>query len=68
MAELADAHGSGPCAGNGLGVQVSSGAPNSKNPNLIPIGERFGFLLYLNYSDFMANLKTFIFKAREIRS
>ena len=22
LAELADAHGSGPCAGNGLGVQV----------------------------------------------
>ena len=27
VAELADAHGSGPCAGNGLGVQISSGAP-----------------------------------------
>ncbi len=30
-------------------VQVLSGAPNSKNPNPIPIGEGFGFLLYLDY-------------------
>ena len=30
MAELADAHGSGPCASNGLGVQISSGAPPKK--------------------------------------
>lgn len=28
MAELADAHGSGPCARKGMGVQVSPGAPN----------------------------------------
>ena len=57
MAELADAHGSGPCAGNGLGVQVSSGAPNSKNPNLVPIGEGFGFLLYLDYPNFNSKLE-----------
>ncbi len=31
VAELADAHGSGPCAGNGLGVQISSGAPKKQN-------------------------------------
>ncbi len=30
VAELADAHGSGPCASNGLGVQISSGAPLKK--------------------------------------
>ena len=27
MAELADAHGSGPCESNFMGVQVSQGAP-----------------------------------------
>ena len=29
MAELADAHGSGPCEGNFMGVQVPSSAPTS---------------------------------------
>jgi len=30
LAELADAHGSGPCESNFMGVQVSQGAPKSK--------------------------------------
>ena len=33
-------------------VQVPSLAPNSRNPNLVPIGEGFGFLLYLDYPNF----------------
>ena len=35
---------------------VMDNAPNSKNPNLVPIGEGFGFLLYLDYPNF--NSKT----------
>ena len=57
MAELADAHGSGPCESNFMEVQVLLSAPNSRNPNLVPIGEGFGFLLYLNYPNLIANLK-----------
>jgi hypothetical protein len=30
VAELADAHGSGPCTGNGVGVRVPSMAPSIK--------------------------------------
>ena len=28
--------------------RVLFGAPNSSNPNLMPIGEGFGFVLFLN--------------------
>ena len=56
MAELADAHGSGPCESNFMEVQVLLSAPNSRNPNLVPIGNGFGFLLYLDYPNF--NSKT----------
>ena len=45
MAELADAHGSGPCESNFMQVQVLLSAPNSKNPNPLPTGTRFGFLV-----------------------
>ena len=56
MAELADAYGSGPYESNFMQVQVLLPAPNSRNPNLVPIGEGFGFLLYLDYPNF--NSKT----------
>ena len=46
MAELADAHGSGPCESNFMEVQVLLAAPKFENPNIIPIGNKFGFLLY----------------------
>ena len=51
MAELADA----PDLGSGVfdvGVQVPSGAPNSKNPNLVPVGNGFGFLICFDCPDF----------------
>ena len=51
VAKLADA----PDLGSGVfdvGVQVPSAAPNSKNPNLVPIGNGFGFLVYIEYPNF----------------
>ena len=46
VAELADAIDSDSIRGNSVQVQVLSGAPNYKNPNqILPIGDRFGFLL-----------------------
>jgi hypothetical protein len=52
MAELADAHGSGPCESNFMEVQVLLAAPKHENPNPIPIGDGFGFfLLYFDYSN-----------------
>ena len=46
MAELADAHGSGPCERKLMEVQVLLAAPNNENPNPSPIGEGFGFLFW----------------------
>ena len=56
VAELADAPDLG-SGGNTVQVQVLSPAPNSRNPNLVPIGEGFGFLLYLDYPNFNSKLK-----------
>ena len=47
MAELADAHGSGPCEGNFMEVRILLSAPDNDNPNPVPIGDGFGFLVYL---------------------
>ena len=52
VAELADALASGASGSNTVGVQVPSSAPNHENPNLIPIGDGFGFLLYFDYPNF----------------
>ena len=56
VVELADT----PDLGSGVSdvqVQVLSSAPNSRNPNLVPIGEGFGFLLYLDYPNFNSKLE-----------
>ena len=47
MAELADAHGSGPCGSDTMRVQVPLSAPDNDNPNPVPIGDGFGFFVYL---------------------
>ena len=47
MAELADAHGSGPCEGDFMQVQVLFPAPNQYNPNQIfVIGDGFGLFVF----------------------
>ena len=56
VAELADALDLGSSVYD-VQVQVLSSAPNSRNPNLVPIGEGFGFLLYLDYPNFNSKLE-----------
>ena len=56
MAELADA----PDLGSGaFGVQVRPllSAPDSINPNPIPIGEGFGFVIFIDYPNFNSKRK-----------
>ena len=52
MAELVDALDSGSSEGSFMKVQVLLPAPNSRNPNLMPIGDGFGFLFV--FDDFTA--------------
>ena len=61
MAELADAHGSGPCESNFMQVQVLLPAPNENNPNLTPIGDGFGFVYYFQYPNFNSKINKYIF-------
>ena len=48
VAELADALDSGSSESNFIWVQVPSSAPNQYNPNLFPIGDGFGLLLFFD--------------------
>ena len=52
MAELADALDSGSNGRKAVQVQVLLPAPNSKNPNLVPVGNGFGFLICFDCPDF----------------
>ena len=52
MAELADAYGSGPYESDFMQVRPLLPAPNSKNPNLVPVGNGFGFLICFDCPDF----------------
>ncbi len=57
VAELADA----PALGAGaFGVQVRllSPAPNSINPNLLIVGDGFGFTFYIEYPNFNSKKST----------
>ena len=48
VAELADAHGSGPCESDFMQVQVLSSAPSQINPDQILVtSDWFGFIFYL---------------------
>ena len=55
VAELADALDLGSSVPD-VKVQVLSGAPNSKNPNLVPIGNGFGFVVFIDYPNFNRKL------------
>ena len=46
--ELVDVVDSKSTAGDSVPVRVRSPAPKHSNPNLLPIGETFGFVVFLN--------------------
>ena len=57
MAELADALDSGSSDFTVIQVQVLLSAPNSTNPNPKPIGEGFGFVIFIDYPNFNSKRK-----------
>ena len=52
MAELADALDSGSSEGNFMQVRFLLPAPNSINPNLLIVGDGFGFIVFEKYPNF----------------
>lgn len=44
---MADAQASGACSRKAVWVQVPSPALENRDPNLSPVGDGFGFLVYL---------------------
>lgn len=52
MAELADALVSGTSEGSLVQVQVLLSAPNGINPNLVLVGDGFGFTVLFEYPNF----------------
>jgi hypothetical protein len=52
VVELADVLDSKSSDSNIVRVQVPPPAPENDNPNLTPIGEGFGFVIYLDYPNF----------------
>lgn len=65
MAELADALDSGSNGRKAVQVQVLLPAPNSTNPNDLPIGESFGFVFYYTYPNFNTKIKNSEIKNNE---
>ena len=57
VAELADALDSGSNGRKAVQVQVLLPAPKHSNPNLLTIGESFGFVFYFTYPNFNTNIK-----------
>lgn len=55
--ELVDVVDSKSTAGNSVPVRVRPPAPNQYNPNLFPIGDGFGLLLYFEYEFFSNGAK-----------
>ncbi len=52
MAELADALDSGSNGRKAVQVQVLLPAPDSTNPNLVLVGDGFGFTVFFDYPNF----------------
>ena len=50
--ELVDVVDSKSTASDSVPVRVRPPAPNKNNPNLLPIGETFGFSLFFDYPNY----------------
>ena len=57
MAELADAYGSGLYFLTKVQVRFLLPAPNSINPNLLIVGDGFGFIVFEEYPNFNSKTK-----------